>query len=67
MKAQILTNIDQPAQLERLYRKDKSGFKKAFNELYPEIKDNTLVGYWNERLNFTSDEILWALAATLFL
>lgn len=59
MKAQILTNIDQPAQLERLYRKDKSGFKKAFNELYPEIKDNTLVGYWNERLNFTSDEILW--------
>ncbi len=59
MKSQILTNIDQPAQLERLYRKDKSGFKKAFNELYPEIKDNTLVGYWNERLNFTSDEILW--------
>ena len=59
MKAQILTNIDQPAQLERLYRKDKSGFKKAFNELYPEIKDSTLVGYWNERLNFTSDEILW--------
>lgn len=59
MKAQILAHIDQPAQLERLYRKDKSGFKKAFNELYPEIKDNTLVGYWNERLNFTSDEILW--------
>ncbi len=65
MKAQILTNIDQPAQLERLYRKDKSGFKKAFNELYPEIKDNTLVGYWNERLNFTSDEILWGTRSDL--
>lgn len=65
MKAQILNNLDQPAQLEQLYRKDKTGFKRAFNSLYPEIKDSTLASYWNERLNFTSDEISWGTRTDL--
>ena len=59
MKEQIRTNLEQPAELEKLYRSDKAGFKRAFNSLYPEVKDNVLAGYWNERLNFTSDEISW--------
>ncbi|MES2650714.1 MAG: hypothetical protein V4663_03185 [Bacteroidota bacterium] len=59
MKDQIQSNLEQPAQLEKLYRNDKVGFKRAFNSLYPEIKDSTLAGYWKERLNFTSDEISW--------
>lgn len=59
MKAEILNSIDQPNQLEKLYRKDKIAFKRAFNELYPEINGNTLATYWNERLNFTNDEITW--------
>ena len=65
MKEQILTHLNQPAQLEQLYRKDKTGFKRAFNSVYPEIKDSTLAGYWNERLNFTSDEISWGTRSDL--
>lgn len=59
MKEQIRNHFDQPAELEKLYRADKGGFKKAFNSLYPELNNNTLAQYWNERLNFTHDEISW--------
>lgn len=59
MKDQIVSNLDNPAQLERLYRTNKGGFTRAFNALSPELKDNTLVRFWNERLNFSSDEITW--------
>jgi hypothetical protein len=59
MKDEILSNLDNPGQLERLYRKDKPAFKRAFNALYPELKDNTLAGFWNERLNFAGEEISW--------
>ncbi len=65
MKAQILTYLNEPAQLEKLYRKDKAGFKKAFNALYPEITDHTLASYWHERLNFSSDEISWGTRSDL--
>lgn len=56
MKDEILSNLANPAQLERLYRADKSAFKQAFNALYPELKDNNL-SFWNERLNFAREEI----------
>lgn len=59
MKTNILSNLDNPRQLERLYRADKATFKRAFNALYPEIKNHTLASYWNERLNFSNDEIFW--------
>lgn len=59
MKEEILSNLDNPRQLERLYRTDKPTFKRTFKALYPELKDNTLVNYWNERLNFTREEISW--------
>jgi hypothetical protein len=59
MEQEILSNLDNPGQLERLYRTDKSTFKRAFNALSPELKDNKLVGYWHERLNFTGEEIAW--------
>jgi hypothetical protein len=59
MEQQILSNLDNPAQLERLYRSDKPTFKKAFRSLHPQVSDNTLVSYWNERLNFSGDEISW--------
>lgn len=65
MKEQIRTYLNQPAQLEKLYRKDKAGFKQAFNALYPEIQASTLADYWNERLNFTSDEISWGTKTDL--
>jgi hypothetical protein len=59
MKAEILQNLNSHAQLERLYRADKSAFKRAFNALYPELQNISLADYWNERLNYTRDEISW--------
>lgn len=59
MKEQILSNIDNPGQLERLYRTDKVTFRHAFNALSRELKDSTLVGFWDERLNFANQEIAW--------
>jgi hypothetical protein len=66
MKEEILSNLDNPAQLEKLYRADKSTYKRAFNELYPELKENGLVSFWNERLNFAKEEISWGTGKDLF-
>ncbi len=59
MKEEIIRHLDNPKQLESLYRGNKSAFKREFNELYPEVKDSALAKYWNERINFASDEIAW--------
>jgi hypothetical protein len=59
MKNEILSNLDNPMQLEKLYWTDKSAFKRAFNILYPELKDNMLISFWNVRLNFPKQEISW--------
>jgi hypothetical protein len=56
MKSDILANLDSPAQLERLYREDKSAFKQAFNDLYPALKHLSLIDFWNARLNFFREE-----------
>jgi hypothetical protein len=55
----ILTKIDNPRELEKLYRDNKTAFKTEFNLLYPELKDNKLADYWNERLNYERSEISW--------
>jgi len=57
MKEEILSNLDNAAQLERLYRADKPAFKQAFNALHPQLKDNNLISFWNERLNFAREEV----------
>lgn len=59
MKNEILSNLDNPAQLERLYRSNKSAFKRAFKTVSPEFEDNHLVQFWRERLNYTGEEIAW--------
>ena len=59
MKEELLSNIDNPAQLEMLYRGNKVPFRREFNKLYPELKGNALADFWNERLNYESDEISW--------
>jgi hypothetical protein len=59
MKEEILSNLDNPLQLERLYRSNKSAFKWAFKALSPELKDNDLTSFWNARLDFTKEEIPW--------
>ena len=65
MKEEILSNLDNPGQLEKLYRADKTSFRRAFNAVYPEVKDNVLVGFWNERLNFADREISWGAGKDL--
>lgn len=59
MKGEILTHIDNPRQLEKLYRDNQLAFKKAFNLLFPEIHDKTAAQIWNERLSFEQEEISW--------
>src|SRR6266487_250606 len=61
----ILSKIDNPRQLEKLYRDNKAVFKTEFNLLYPELTDNKLADYWNERLNYESSEISWGSSKEL--
>lgn len=58
-RSEILTKIDNPRELEKLYQDNKAAFKTEFNLLYPELKDNKLADYWKERLNYESSEISW--------
>ena len=62
MKDEILAHINDPKQLEKMYRANKAPFKQAFTSLYPELKGTTLADFWSERLNYESDEISWARA-----
>lgn len=57
MKDEIQLNLNNPGQLEKLYRSNKSEFKRAFNTLQPELQDNDLIRFWNERLNFNKEEV----------
>jgi hypothetical protein len=43
MKDQILSNLDNPGQLEKLYRTDKSTFKRVFNALYPDSPTSAIL------------------------
>ena len=59
MRQQILNHLEDPDQLEKLYRSNSSEFAKAFNAIYPEIKDDQLALYWNARLGYERSEISW--------
>ncbi|MCF2489356.1 hypothetical protein [Dyadobacter sp. CY347] len=65
MKDQILLNLDNPGQLESLYRADKPAFRRTFKTLYPELQDNVLARFWHERLNFSNEEISWGSSKDL--
>jgi hypothetical protein len=58
MKTQIKENIQNAAELERLYQQDKSGFKKAFDEVYPEVSSEPSARFWYERLYFQKAPML---------
>src|SRR5687768_8082145 len=66
MKDEILTHLDDPRQLEKIYRSNKIPFKKEFSKLYPELKGNAIAEFWKERLNYESDEINWGTSRELF-
>ncbi|WP_297337142.1 DUF4153 domain-containing protein [Algoriphagus sp.] len=55
----ILKHINEPGDLEKLYRSNKVEFKKAFLSVYPEIKGKEVAEFWYARLNFSSDSVGW--------
>ena len=59
MKTDILNNLDNPRQLEKLYREDASSFKKEFNQIYPGQQDKASLAFWNERLNYEATKPSW--------
>lgn len=59
MREEIILNLDNPRQLEKLYREHTKMFKREFNRLFPEIQDHPVAQIWNERLNFEQEEISW--------
>lgn len=59
MKTEILNNLDNPKQLEKLYREDASSFKKEFNQIYPGHEENASLAFWNERLNYEAVKPSW--------
>lgn len=67
MKDEILSNLSNPSQLEKMYRAGNGPFKRAFNMLYPELKGNTLADCWNERLNYDGDDISWGTGRDLLI
>lgn len=67
MKDKILTHLNDPRELEKLYRANKTQFKREFSSVYPELKGNALADFWNERLNYESDEINWGTSRELVL
>jgi len=59
MKIDILHNLNNPKQLEKLYREDAASFKKEFNQIYPGQQDNASLAFWNERLNYEAAKPSW--------
>jgi len=63
MNESLLSLLDQPAELEKRYRKNKSAFTKSFNELYPSIQGHPVADAWYERLNYESEGVQWGSKA----
>ena len=59
MKNELNDLLDQPKELETLYRNNKVQFKQVFLDLYPLIKDKPLAEFWLHRLNYEGEEIQW--------
>lgn len=59
MRNEILANINAPEELETLYRKNKSLFKREFSSLYPEVADNSIALCWKARLDHDRSGISW--------
>ncbi|EHQ89435.1 hypothetical protein [Desulfosporosinus youngiae] len=58
MENLIFKNLEQPSELERLYRQEPEKFIRAFPEVFKENQNLTILKVWHERLNFdlTRDE-----------
>jgi hypothetical protein len=59
MENEIKININNPKQLEKLYRENKSIFTTAFNSVYQVLSDEPAAQAWNERLNYKDASVFW--------
>ncbi|MHA4842789.1 hypothetical protein ACX0G7_01435 [Flavitalea antarctica] len=59
MKEDILAHLNEPRELEKMYRNNKAPFKREFTTLYPQVKGNVVADFWNERLNYDNEDINW--------
>ncbi|MHA8097857.1 hypothetical protein VR479_01015 [Aquirufa aurantiipilula] len=57
MKSEIIQNLKNPEQLEKLYRSNTTLFKKEFNALWPEYSEEASLQFWNQRLNYAAEPI----------
>ncbi len=67
MRNEILAHLNNPGQLEKMYRSNKVPFKREFSALYPELKGNSIADFWNARLNYETDEINWGTRSELLI
>jgi hypothetical protein len=56
---EIKININNPKQLEKLYREHKGAFTIAFNNIYQELTNEPAAQAWNERINYKDEHITW--------
>lgn len=66
IKENILLHIDQPHELEKMYRNDNDKFHRAFNAAFANLKENPIAQFWNERLNYQQENIFWGKKNELF-
>lgn len=55
----ILSGLEDPALLEKLYRRDKARFQHLFLNVYPEIRHQPIAQFWHERLQPGKQGISW--------
>ncbi|MEH7073892.1 DUF4153 domain-containing protein [Neobacillus drentensis] len=48
----VINNMDNPHELERMFRKDPKSFKKLFSHAWKQNPDSEVLAVWYERLNF---------------
>lgn len=51
MRDEILEHQNEAGYLEMLYRSNRAQFKKEFLQIYPDLNNNSLAGFWYERLS----------------
>lgn len=57
MRDEIQSGLEDPAKLEKLYRTNKTTFKREFSNLYPSLKGNKLADFWHQRLYYENNEL----------
>jgi hypothetical protein len=65
LRGSIMQSIQDPEQLEALYRRDRSAFKRSFTDLYPEVADQVTAQCWKARLDHAGPGISWGGGAEL--